>query len=180
MHACVHTTTQVVDADAGELSLLGSRHPCVEAQDGVDFIKNDCVMRRGESWFQIITGPNMGGKSTFIRQCPCAHPAGVVKRQGAAALRPNPLSDQACKLGMLVLMALVGGLAIPISLPRACATCLCGFDHAALAYLDWPYPSACLVPVQRACAALTVLHWLTLTGHANRPASCLRNVPVRL
>uniref|UniRef100_A0A7S3QKU8 DNA mismatch repair protein MSH2 n=1 Tax=Dunaliella tertiolecta TaxID=3047 RepID=A0A7S3QKU8_DUNTE len=59
---------EVVDADAGELSLLGSRHPCVEAQDGVDFIKNDCVMRRGESWFQIITGPNMGGKSTFIRQ----------------------------------------------------------------------------------------------------------------
>lgn len=35
------------------------RHPCVEAQDGVEFIKNDCCMKRGESWFQIITGPNM-------------------------------------------------------------------------------------------------------------------------
>lgn len=65
---------QVLGPDSGELSLLACRHPCVEAQDGVSFIKNDCVMKKGESWFQIITGPNMGGKSTFIRQargCKC-------------------------------------------------------------------------------------------------------------
>lgn len=41
---------------------------CARVQDGVDVIANDCVLERGTSWFQLITGPNMGGKSTFIRQ----------------------------------------------------------------------------------------------------------------
>ncbi|KAG1666042.1 hypothetical protein FOA52_006916 [Chlamydomonas sp. UWO 241] len=58
----------MLPAESGELTLVGSRHPCVEAQESVEFIKNDCRLVRGESWFQIITGPNMGGKSTFIRQ----------------------------------------------------------------------------------------------------------------
>ena len=61
----------MLPADEGELELVGSRHPCLEALDGVSFVPNDCVMRRGESWFQIITGPNMGGKSTYLRQVGC-------------------------------------------------------------------------------------------------------------
>ena len=64
---------------ADVLRLVACRHPCVEALGtgggpggAAEFVPNDCDMRDGTSWFQIVTGPNMGGKSTFIRQVGCA------------------------------------------------------------------------------------------------------------
>ncbi|KAF6160878.1 hypothetical protein GIB67_041932 [Kingdonia uniflora] len=63
-----YSRPEITPSDEGDIVLEGSRHPCVEAQDGVNFISNDCILVRRKSWFQIITGPNMGGKSTFIRQ----------------------------------------------------------------------------------------------------------------
>ena len=48
----------------------GGRHPVVEAalaKSGDRFVANDCVLgERSRLW--LVTGPNMGGKSTFLRQ----------------------------------------------------------------------------------------------------------------
>lgn len=53
---------------AGDLVISEGRHPVVEEISESDFIPNDLVMRPEERQLLIITGPNMGGKSTFIRQ----------------------------------------------------------------------------------------------------------------
>lgn len=55
---------------SGEFSVHGGRHPVVEAvlsRQGQEFIANDCHLS-ADTPMWLITGPNMGGKSTFLRQ----------------------------------------------------------------------------------------------------------------
>ena len=54
-------------ADESSYHVEGGRHPIVDAIGGVDFVPNDCSMD-AEKRFLFITGPNMGGKSTYLRQ----------------------------------------------------------------------------------------------------------------
>jgi DNA mismatch repair protein MutS len=52
------------------LELESGRHPVVEealARDGERFVANDCALGPNDRLW-LITGPNMGGKSTFLRQ----------------------------------------------------------------------------------------------------------------
>ena len=53
------------------IDIKQGRHPVVEARlaetGGSAFIANDCTLA-GKTRMQIITGPNMGGKSTYMRQ----------------------------------------------------------------------------------------------------------------
>ncbi|AGO10590.1 AaceriABR137Wp [[Ashbya] aceris (nom. inval.)] len=56
--------------NSSTLEIVGGRHLVVE--DGLqsraprNFTANDCKLQSGDIW--IVTGPNMGGKSTFLRQ----------------------------------------------------------------------------------------------------------------
>lgn len=53
-----------------EHHIRGGRHPTVESgliEQGKQFTSNDCVVGNN-SRILLITGPNMGGKSTFLRQ----------------------------------------------------------------------------------------------------------------
>jgi DNA mismatch repair protein MutS len=51
-----------------DLDLVGGRHPVVEARLGSGFVANDCRLGESSRLLMVITGPNMAGKSTFLRQ----------------------------------------------------------------------------------------------------------------
>lgn len=55
--------------DDGVINIQGGRHPVVEKMiSGSMFIENDTYLDNGENRISIITGPNMAGKSTYMRQ----------------------------------------------------------------------------------------------------------------
>jgi DNA mismatch repair protein MutS len=57
--------------DSTAFAIKGGRHPVVEtalaASQSSGFIANDCALRTGQRLW-LLTGPNMAGKSTFLRQ----------------------------------------------------------------------------------------------------------------
>jgi len=63
--AALNWQAPLMSAEEG-ICIEGGRHPVVEAQIE-HFIANDCVLAP-ERRMLLVTGPNMGGKSTFMRQ----------------------------------------------------------------------------------------------------------------
>ena len=60
---------EITDSPEGTLILKDSRHPVVEKMMSAgDFVPNDVFMDRDKNRMLVITGPNMAGKSTYMRQ----------------------------------------------------------------------------------------------------------------
>jgi len=79
--------------DRQEIIITDGKHPIVAQVLAHDFIANDTVLNC-EELFWVITGPNMGGKSTYLRQvalmCLMAHCGAFVPAKSAAI----PLMDR--------------------------------------------------------------------------------------
>ena len=55
--------------EGDEIRIVDGRHPVVETFDvGESYVPNDVFMNRSSDQILIITGPNMAGKSTYMRQ----------------------------------------------------------------------------------------------------------------
>jgi len=61
-------TKPQINAD-GDIRIVDGRHPVVEdLMPRGDFVPNDTALDRAGATLQIVTGPNMAGKSTYLRQ----------------------------------------------------------------------------------------------------------------
>ncbi len=55
--------------NSGVINIKGGRHPVIEKMLGAgEFVENDTYLDKDENRLSIITGPNMAGKSTYMRQ----------------------------------------------------------------------------------------------------------------
>ena len=67
--AVLHDFVRPRVTDGTRLRISEGRHPVVERRlSGERFVPNDCVIDTEERQILILTGPNMGGKSTYLRQ----------------------------------------------------------------------------------------------------------------
>lgn len=90
------------DANAtGTIELRDCRHPVAAAKMGTSFVPNDTTLNAsGVPGVLVVTGPNMGGKSTVLRQtCIAVIMAQIGCRVNAALLRLSPVDRIFTRIG---------------------------------------------------------------------------------
>jgi DNA mismatch repair protein MutS len=64
-----HVYVRPTLTDGNEIDITGGRHPVVERTlDEGSFVPNDTFLSNGDAQLIVLTGPNMSGKSTYLRQ----------------------------------------------------------------------------------------------------------------
>ena len=63
-----HRYVRATLSEAAEICIEDGRHPVIEVIGAERFIPNHTDVERERNGIQVITGPNMGGKSTYLRQ----------------------------------------------------------------------------------------------------------------
>ncbi len=58
----------IINKNNKSIEIIGGRHPIIELINKEEFIPNDTILNVTDSRTMIITGPNMAGKSTYMRQ----------------------------------------------------------------------------------------------------------------
>ena len=67
--ADIYSWVRPTITETNEFNIVGGRHPVIEfvlKHNGGNFVKNDCDLK--EKPIALLTGPNMAGKSTYLRQ----------------------------------------------------------------------------------------------------------------
>lgn len=80
--------------DGDEIEIRNGRHPVVEASLGSSFIPNDIVMNNSTDRLLVITGANMGGKSTVLRQVAIIQILGQIGSFVPATAAKLPIIDR--------------------------------------------------------------------------------------
>ncbi|MEP6787009.1 MAG: DNA mismatch repair protein MutS [Acidobacteriota bacterium] len=80
--------------DGDEIEIKNGRHPVVEASLGSSFIPNDLRMNNSTDRLLVITGANMGGKSTVLRQIAIIQILGQIGSFVPATFARLPILDR--------------------------------------------------------------------------------------
>ena len=176
--AAAEAYVRPVLSDSPALNLAGARHPVVEAHVGRNtFIANNCVLEQSDRVW-LLTGPNMAGKSTFLRQAAilvvmaqagCYVPAdsavvGIVdrlfSRVGAAddlARGRSTFMVEMVETALILNRATARSLVILDEIGRGTAT----FDGLSIAWATLEY-----IHDRTRCRALFATHYHELTALA--------------